>query len=307
MPFRSCVRLWCAAVVLVSGVSAAGRQAPAPARAAPRGPAREIIRIAPDLYRARNGNWYTIFLVTQAGIVLGDPINLEFARWLKGATRRALQGAGALRRLQPQSLRSRVRRRGVRRHGHVRGAREHAAQHGRPVPAHARRHVRPQRQRPYRPRGDQHPDQRRAGHLRPGPNSFAAMDRNNDGRIPPQELQADIRRPDIVYSDLDAHRPRRQDRGDHPSRPESFRRCQRACISRRNASCSRPSFWPMRWSRRRCGRCRAHAAPSTAARCRSGSDRTGRSRRWTSTCWRQGTATCSPRRDVIEARTSSRI
>ena len=27
------------------------------------------------------------------------------------------------------------------------------------------------------------------------------MDRNNDGRIPPQELQADIRRPDLVYSD----------------------------------------------------------------------------------------------------------
>ena len=27
------------------------------------------------------------------------------------------------------------------------------------------------------------------------------MDRNKDGRIPPAELQADIRRPDIVYSE----------------------------------------------------------------------------------------------------------
>jgi len=25
-----------------------------------------------DLYRARNGNWYTVFLVTPAGIILGD-------------------------------------------------------------------------------------------------------------------------------------------------------------------------------------------------------------------------------------------
>jgi glyoxylase-like metal-dependent hydrolase (beta-lactamase superfamily II) len=34
-----------------------------------------------------------------------------------------------------------------------------------------------------------------------GPNSFGQMDRNKDGRIAPAELQADIRRPDIVYSD----------------------------------------------------------------------------------------------------------
>jgi glyoxylase-like metal-dependent hydrolase (beta-lactamase superfamily II) len=51
---------------------------------APRGPAREIIPITGDLYRARNGNWYTIFLVTPEGIVLGDPINTDFATWLEG-------------------------------------------------------------------------------------------------------------------------------------------------------------------------------------------------------------------------------
>ena len=33
-------------------------------QAQPRGPAREIIPLTGDLYRARNGNWYTIFLVT---------------------------------------------------------------------------------------------------------------------------------------------------------------------------------------------------------------------------------------------------
>ncbi len=48
-----------------------------------RAPPREIIHVKGDLYRARNGNWYTIFLVTDAGIILGDPINTAFARWLE--------------------------------------------------------------------------------------------------------------------------------------------------------------------------------------------------------------------------------
>src|SRR5688572_30147500 len=52
-------------------------------RAQPQGPAREIIPLTGDLYRARNGNWYTVFLVTPDGIILGDPINAAFATWLK--------------------------------------------------------------------------------------------------------------------------------------------------------------------------------------------------------------------------------
>ena len=52
-------------------------------QAQPRGPVREIIPLTGDLYRARNGNWYTIFLVTRDGIILGDPINPAFATWLK--------------------------------------------------------------------------------------------------------------------------------------------------------------------------------------------------------------------------------
>jgi len=46
-------------------------------------PAREIIKIGDDLYRARNGGWYGLFLVTPAGIVLVDPISTDFAKWLK--------------------------------------------------------------------------------------------------------------------------------------------------------------------------------------------------------------------------------
>lgn len=53
------------------------------ASAQPRAPVREIVPIKGDLYRARNGNWYTIFLVTPDGILLGDPINRDFAPWLR--------------------------------------------------------------------------------------------------------------------------------------------------------------------------------------------------------------------------------
>src|SRR5262245_63876647 len=55
----------------------------APSLAQPRTPPREITQVKGDLYRARNGNWYTVFLVTPAGIILGDPINETFAPWLK--------------------------------------------------------------------------------------------------------------------------------------------------------------------------------------------------------------------------------
>ena len=192
----------CAAVVLVSGVSALGPQAPPPAQpaAAPRGPAREIIRIAPDLYRARNGNWYTIFLVTPAGIVLGDPINLDFARWLRTQI--------------DERFKAPVRY-VVYSHSHY----DHAS--GGEVFADTATFVAHENmlrnmdgRYPHMP-GDMF-DRNDNGRIDPeeisiptnaapgicglGRNSFAAMDRNKDGQIPPQELQADIRRPDIVFS-----------------------------------------------------------------------------------------------------------
>ncbi len=49
-----------------------------------RGPAREIIKISDSLYRARNGAWYSLFYVTTEGIVLVDPISTDFAAWMKG-------------------------------------------------------------------------------------------------------------------------------------------------------------------------------------------------------------------------------
>jgi glyoxylase-like metal-dependent hydrolase (beta-lactamase superfamily II) len=49
----------------------------------PTPPQREIIKIAGDLYRARNGIWYSLFLVTPGGIILADPLSTDFASWLK--------------------------------------------------------------------------------------------------------------------------------------------------------------------------------------------------------------------------------
>ena len=53
----------------------------------PQGPAppamRSITRITGDLYRVQNNDHYTVFLVTPAGIILADPINVDAAAWIK--------------------------------------------------------------------------------------------------------------------------------------------------------------------------------------------------------------------------------
>lgn len=46
-------------------------------------PTRAIVRVTGELYRAQNNNHYTVFLVTSEGIIMSDPINRDFSRWLK--------------------------------------------------------------------------------------------------------------------------------------------------------------------------------------------------------------------------------
>jgi glyoxylase-like metal-dependent hydrolase (beta-lactamase superfamily II) len=53
-----------------------------PAQAAPASE-RSIVNVTGDLYRAQNVAHYTVFLVTPDGIILSDPINRDFADWLK--------------------------------------------------------------------------------------------------------------------------------------------------------------------------------------------------------------------------------
>lgn len=44
---------------------------------------REIIHVAGDLYRFRNNDHYSVFLVTPDGVIATDPINQPAAQWLK--------------------------------------------------------------------------------------------------------------------------------------------------------------------------------------------------------------------------------
>jgi len=93
----------CAVALLLAGAASAaearthkGRPAkpPAPAAAAapqpkapppgpPGGRARVIEKVTDDIFRAGNGNWWSLFAVTKAGIILVDPISVDFAGWLK--------------------------------------------------------------------------------------------------------------------------------------------------------------------------------------------------------------------------------
>src|SRR5262245_50483524 len=169
-------------------------------QAQPRGPAREIIPLTGDLYRARNGNWYAIVLVTPDGIILGDPINPAFATWLKDALAKTLT-------VQVRYV--------VYSHSHF----DQAA--GGAVFADTARFIGHENmlrnldgRYPHMP-GDMI-DRNHNGAIDPdeidiptkaapgicgmGPGFFASIDRNKDGLVPPAELQADIRRPDIVYS-----------------------------------------------------------------------------------------------------------
>lgn len=43
----------------------------------------QMRHITGDLWRAGNGAWHSIFLVTEEGIILVDPLNLAYATWLK--------------------------------------------------------------------------------------------------------------------------------------------------------------------------------------------------------------------------------
>lgn len=72
MRFRTSLAV---ALCLSAGfVSAAAAQQPA---------TRGIVNVTGQLYRAQNNNHYTVFLVTPEGIIMSDPINRDFSRWLK--------------------------------------------------------------------------------------------------------------------------------------------------------------------------------------------------------------------------------
>jgi glyoxylase-like metal-dependent hydrolase (beta-lactamase superfamily II) len=48
------------------------------------GPPRTFMQVKGDLWRAGNGNWWSLVYVTPDGILLVDPISTDFAAWVKG-------------------------------------------------------------------------------------------------------------------------------------------------------------------------------------------------------------------------------
>jgi glyoxylase-like metal-dependent hydrolase (beta-lactamase superfamily II) len=65
-----------AALLAAASVALPAQEQPAPTRA--------IVNVTGQLYRAQNDRHFTVFLVTPSGIILSDPINRDFANWLKG-------------------------------------------------------------------------------------------------------------------------------------------------------------------------------------------------------------------------------
>jgi glyoxylase-like metal-dependent hydrolase (beta-lactamase superfamily II) len=171
------------------------------AQAQPRGPAREILPLTGDLYRARNGNWYTIFLVTRDGVILGDPINTAFATWLKA------------------ELAARFKvpvRYVVYSHSHFDHAAGGAAFADTATFVGHENMLRnldgryPQMPGDMIDRNDNGvidreeidiPTNTRPGVCGMGPGFFDSVDRNGDGKTTPQELQQFIVKPTIVYGD----------------------------------------------------------------------------------------------------------
>jgi glyoxylase-like metal-dependent hydrolase (beta-lactamase superfamily II) len=75
MPFTRLVLILCS---LVAATGASAQQ-----QAAAQPPQRAIVHVTGQLYRAQNNNHYTVFLVTPDGVIMSDPINRDFGRWLK--------------------------------------------------------------------------------------------------------------------------------------------------------------------------------------------------------------------------------
>jgi glyoxylase-like metal-dependent hydrolase (beta-lactamase superfamily II) len=67
-----------------AALAAATTAAVAPTAVAQQTPTRAIVNLTGQLYRAQNNNHYTVFLVTPEGVIMSDPINRDFALWLKG-------------------------------------------------------------------------------------------------------------------------------------------------------------------------------------------------------------------------------
>jgi glyoxylase-like metal-dependent hydrolase (beta-lactamase superfamily II) len=173
-----------------------------PTFAQPRTPPREITQVTGDLHRARNGNWYTVFLVTPEGIILGDPINESFSPWLKSELDSRFPGRPVRYVVYSHSH-----------FDHAAGGAAFAATAtfvGHENMLHNMDGRYPQMPGDMIDRNDNGvidreeidiPTNTRPGVCGMGLGFFDTFDRNGDGTMTPQELQQHIVKPTIVYND----------------------------------------------------------------------------------------------------------
>ena len=203
-PSRTRVRLGLAlSAALVAG-SLALAQTPAqpPPPAVPRAPAQAILQVRGNIYRASNGNWWSLFVVTTDGIIVVDPINPAHAAWLKAQLAERYPGVPVRYVIYSHSH-----------WDHIEGGAVFAdtahfvAQEG------VLRNM--DGRYPHMPGDmiDRHndgvlelddimiPTNAHPGICGMSEAWFKSHDRNGDGKMTPAELFADVVKPDIVYSD----------------------------------------------------------------------------------------------------------
>lgn len=165
------------------------------------GTVREIIPITDNLYRARDGNWYVIFLVTPDGIILGDTLNVTFAEWLKAELDERFdvpvryvvyshshfdhaEGGGVFAETALFVAHENMLRNMDGRYPQMPGDMIDRNDNGR-----------------FDREDIDIPTNMKPGICGFGPSFFTMFDHDGDGQVTPQEMQRDIRRPDIVYSE----------------------------------------------------------------------------------------------------------
>ena len=200
----------CVLALLLAGAATSARaQAPRPPAGAPQAPAaprpsppRVIQKVTDDIFRAGNGNWWSLFAATKAGIIVVDPISVEFAQWLKAQLDQRYPGLPVRYVIYSHSHWDHVEGGAV-----FAGTAQFVAQDG------FRRNM--DGRYPHMP-GDmidrnangtieieeiQIPSNQHPGICGMPDFWFAHQDRNHDGHITSAEYFADIPPPDITYSD----------------------------------------------------------------------------------------------------------
>jgi glyoxylase-like metal-dependent hydrolase (beta-lactamase superfamily II) len=178
-------RLLCAACVASLGVAALTAQQPPPVP--------EITRITGNLYRGHAFGLYNVFLVTPAGIIMTDPISTPYATWLKAELTARF----------PVPVKYVIYSHGH--YDHIEGGSVFADTATFVAHENLRRSM--DGRLPQMPGGIW--DANRNGRIEFGEASqavrfqgyFKRLDRNGDGGVTAAEYYAEVRPPDVVYSE----------------------------------------------------------------------------------------------------------